>query len=733
MEGRLGRAVVRHRGKIALLWLIALVALLPAARELDERLEVSARILGSESAEVDRLLAGRFASPFATNALLVVAGAPPPSRDEGRATLQEIVSAVRAEPGVLRTFSYLDQRDPFFEGAGGRGTFVVVGLDPSGGRPDRLLPPLRAGTERLAARLRPLHPGITFRWTGEVAFNFDLWRSSTEEARAAERRTLPVTLFLLILAFASVTAALLPVGAGVVAVVFAFGLASLLAGKAPLSILIVNVASMLGLALGIDYALLTVSRFRESQAAGRSREEAAAEAAAYAGSTVALSGAAVAIGFLALFAVRLNELRSAALGGVLVVVVSVAFNVTLLPGVLAWLGPRLDAGRLPWRRRATGERWEPWGRWVVRHPRTVLLAAGLPLVLLAAQSARLRTTIPRGDWLPPALESVAALRDLRAMERSGVVQTVRLVLELPEETSALSREGWEGARRLEETLARDPRIARVQSLRTLAGARADDLAYVALLPAEAKRTFLSGEGDATLLELVPAEGLEPPDVVRLVRELRAGDAGVLSGLPGARLLVGGLPAFNADYEDAVSGRGRHAVALVLLVTLLSLFVAFRSVLVPLKAVALNLLAVAGALGAMVLVFQDGHGIRLLGLDRRLDGVFPIVPVLAFCTVFGLSMDYEVFLLARVREARRAGRDEDAALVEGLTRTAGLITSAAAIMIAVFAAFMLGSFVLVKMLGFALAAAVFLDATVIRLAIGPALLRLAGRWNWWPGS
>jgi putative drug exporter of the RND superfamily len=286
---------------------------------------------------------------------------------------------------------------------------------------------------------------------------------------------------------------------------------------------------------------------------------------------------------------------------------------------------------------------------------------------------------------------------------------------------------------LEEAIGRDPRVARVQSLRALAGERADDLAYLSLMPADAKRAFVGGEGESALLEVVPAESLEPPDVVRFVRELRSKDAALLSGLPGTRLRVGGLPAFNADYEDAVSRRGRHAVALVIVATLLSLLVAFRSVMVPVKAVALNLLAVAGALGAMVLVFQDGYGARLVGLERPLDGVFPIVPVLAFCTVFGLSMDYEVFLLARVREARRDGLAEDEALVEGLARTAGLITSAAAIMIAVFAAFILGRFVLVKMLGFALAAAVLLDATVIRLAIGPALLRLAGRWNWWPGA
>jgi RND superfamily putative drug exporter len=221
-------------------------------------------------------------------------------------------------------------------------------------------------------------------------------------------------------------------------------------------------------------------------------------------------------------------------------------------------------------------------------------------------------------------------------------------------------------------------------------------------------------------------------VAAFVRELRRADPVALTGLPGARLRVGGLPAFNADYEDAVGGRMWPVVALVVATTLVVLLLSFRSLLVPLKAVLLNLLSVSGAFGALVLVFQDGHGARLLGLARPLDGVFPIVPALVFCVVFGLSMDYEVFLVARVAEARRAGLSEDEALGEGLARTGPVITSAAAIMIAVFAAFTLGEFVLLKMLGFALAVAVLLDATVIRMAIGPALLRLAGRWNWWPG-
>ena len=202
-------------------------------------------------------------------------------------------------------------------------------------------------------------------------------------------------------------------------------------------------------------------------------------------------------------------------------------------------------------------------------------------------------------------------------------------------------------------------------------------------------------------------------------------------VPGARLTVGGLPAFNADYIDAINARVVGLVLLVVLATLIGLIVGFRSLLVPVKALVLNLLSVASASGAVVLVLQEGQGGALLGLNEPLGAVFHAVPVLVFCAVFGLSMDYEVFLVARVAEARRT-MGEDDAIVVGLARTGGVITSAAAIMITVFAAFTLGECVFIKVLGFALATAVFVDATLVHMAIGPALLTLAGKWNWWPG-
>jgi RND superfamily putative drug exporter len=369
---------------------------------------------------------------------------------------------------------------------------------------------------------------------------------------------------------------------------------------------------------------------------------------------------------------------------------------------------------------------------VAAHPVAVLVVAGAPVVLLALQAGRLRTELPRGDWLP-AMESAIALRDLRAMGKGGVAQEVRVILELPEDTFAVGDEGWAATNRLAVSLAADPRVARVLSLRALAGERGDDLSYVSLLPSFVMHTFVSGEGDAALVELIPREDVEPSELSALVRELRRADAGALAGLPGARLRVGGLPGFNVDYEDAVAGRSPAVVGLVVAGTLLALLASFRSVLVPLKAVALNLLSVAAAFGVVVLVFQEGHLARWVGLSGPTGGLFPAVPLLVFAIVFGLSMDYEVFLVARVAEARKAGLPEAAALAEGMARTGGVITSAAAIMITVFGAFALGELLIVRVLGFALAVAVLLDATLIRIAVGPALMCLAGRWNWWPGA
>ena len=729
----LAHIVVRQRRKFWIAWAVAGTLLLPHAHQAKARLEVAARVRGSESDTVATLLARRFDSPFSRAAVLVVTGVPRPDEPAGRAVLRQVVAAVARVRGVTRTLSHLDVPDSAFLGAGA-GTFVVVGLDGRTTTGDSLVARLRAGTSEVAATLRAKYPRADVMLTGEDALNHDLRLASAQDVSAAERRALPLTLALLLLAFGAVSAALIPLGIGGLAIGLALGAAALAARAWPLSIALQNVVSMLGLGLGVDYSLLLVTRFREARASGAGADEAAIVAATHAGHSVLVSAATVAVGFAALLVVPLADLRSIAAGGLLVVAASALLAVTLVPGVLASLGPRIELGRmLPRTRGAASSHWRAWATRVARHPVLVLIAAALPLVVLAAQARRLAPQLPRGDWLPRAAEAARGARALRDMGSGGVVQTLRIVVALPPGVRALDDRGYVATARIAGALAREPRVRRVRSLPGVANGMMPRSPFFALVPRDVLRSFVSRDQQLALVEVVPSDGTDGAALPALARELRTLDAGAISGVRGTRLFVGGVPALNADYADAIARRTPLVVLLVVAGTLLALFVGFQSVLVPLKAVALNLLTVGAALGVVVLVFQDGFGARLLGLAAPLDGTFAAVPLLVFCIVFGLSMDYEVFLLSRVAESRRRGGSEGAALVSGVGRSGRVITSAASIMVAVFAAFALGDFVLVKILGVALAAAIVLDATLVRLAVGPALLALAGRWNWWPGT
>ena len=532
-------------------------------------------------------------------------------------------------------------------------------------------------------------------------------------------------------------AALIPVAVGQLAIATALAIAGFLARRWHLSILVQNLSTMLGLGLGIDYALLMVSRFREAIAAGQNGLEASAIAARQAGRTLLISAATVAIGFLALLTVPISEVRSIGVAGFLVAGMSLLLANTLVPALLATLGPRINAGRVPFiatwdaRRAArTENRWRRCGKVIVTHPWLAIFLAGVPLLLLASQAARLDTSVPRGNWLPSEAESVRALHTLEHMDRVGMVYSLRVILELPTDSIAQTDASWNALDRFSKWLKSDPRSDRVISLTSIAES---DRSGLGNLSRETRRTFLSRDGRAALIEVLPATSVSLNDQVNWVRELRKAGAVALTGVPGSTLRIGGIPALTADYQTIVRDRFVSVIALVVIGTLVALLGGFRSLFAAVKAIALNLLSVGASFGALVLVFQEGHGVRFFGVPEGTASIFPIVPIVAFAIVFGLSMDYEVFLVARVLEARRSGLSELEAIPEGMAKTSGLITSAAAIMIVVFAAFTFGNFLVIKMLGFTLAIAVLIDATLVRIVIGPALLRVAGDWNWWPGG
>ncbi len=736
----------RRRLWLALVGLALAIFFVPFSTQVESKLETAVHIEKGEAESVDNELANRFQSAFVNRVVLVVEGLPDPDSPKGVEALGTLARGLKASPGVSGVLSRLDWKDRLFLGKGG-GTFLLIGLSPHERSVENLIPGLQAKVAQLQSQLRVEFPNLKLQITGDTPLNYDLRQVSSDDVHQAESRALPITLILLLLAFGSVVAALLPLGIGILAISMTMGAAALLAHFLHLSILMQNLATMLGLGLGIDYALLMLSRFREALNEGHSAGVAADLAACQAGYTLLISASTVAIGFAALLTVPISELRSLGVAGLLVAAMSVLLCTCVLPWILGLLGHRINAGliRLPakWGGRWGGQgglldvqcsrsmAWHRWGCIVTGRPWLFLLLAGAPLLVLSWHARRISPGLPSGDWLPTSAASVRAIDSLNDMDRGGIVPSLRIVLDLPADAPPLSAAGWAGLSRLTRSLAADPRTLEVISLPSVVG-MAPTPGLLRLAPAASWKSLISTDSHATLLEVIPATKVQPNEGVRWVRELRAADAAQLTGIPGAKIRVGGVPAQDADYDAVVKEWLPRVMRLVVLGSLVALLIGLRgSIFAAFKAVLLNLLSVGASFGVLVLVFQDGHGAGLFGAANATGSVFPIVPILSFALVFGLSMDYEVFLVARVLEERRRGLAEREAVVEALACTAGLITSAAAIMIAVFSAFTLGSFLVIKTLGFTLAVAVLIDATVVRMIVGPALLQLAGDWNWWP--
>jgi RND superfamily putative drug exporter len=510
-----------------------------------------------------------------------------------------------------------------------------------------------------------------------------------------------------------------------------------------MSIFVLNMTTMIGLGVGIDYSLLVVTRFREELSRGLRRREAAATTLRTAGAAVVTSGLTVVVGFAALLFTPLVETRSVGIGGLIVVAVAVLLSITLLPALLAILGRNIDrprwlARRLTWYH--SPRIWEKWARTLSRHPLRALGLGGLAIALMTLPLLRIRIGLPARNWWPQSTEAGRGARALEEMGVVGYIQPVRLLVELPEGRTATDLTSLRGLRTLSDSLRADPRVREVRSLVDLGPSRSLLELSVAFSDIDSARArypdlldaYLSRDGRLTLIDVIPADTTSltsQMDLVRHARELRDHPPRQLRG---ARIGVTGYSAAALDFQIDMLRRFPLLVALILAATAVMLAIAFRSVLIPIKAIILNTLSVSATFGLIVLVFQEGVGGRLLGLDGPTSAIFVAVPVLVFAVVFGLSMDYEVFLLSRIKEAfDRTGRNTEATM-EGVSATASVITSAALIMILVFGIFAFARVLVMQFLGFGLAVAVLLDATVIRMVLVPAFMQLAGKWNWWPG-
>ena len=594
----------------------------------------------------------------------------------------------------------------------------------------------------LRAKVRPTDLAVTA--TGFLAINHDFNEHLAADLRRAETVSLPLALLLLLAVFGTVVAALLPLGVGGLAVMGGLAGMYVLARVTDVSVYAENIVTLIGLGVAIDYSLFVVNRFREELARfadGRvpgsgapAVEIALARALATAGRAITFSGLTVVIGLSGMLFFEGTYLSSMGLSGAIVVASAVLYGLTFLPALLAIVGGRVERLRLPFGRVRTGPgMWHALATWVMRRPILVLLPILAVIVLTASPFLQIRMATTDVTALPRSAESRRGYDTLVA-EFPGRDRTSLSVVARYADGDPLAPDRIAGLVDLSRRIAALPDVLRVESVVDLdpkLGATEYQAMYGApreALPPPVQLALTQTVGKhVVVLDALTARAASSDAAQVLVRAIR--------GLPrpagAAELMVTGSSAFDIDVVAFIIERTQPAIAWIVLATYLVLFLLLGSVLLPLKAVVMNLLSISTSFGALVWIFQEGNLSDLLNFTAA--PIDPTLPVMMFCVLFGLSMDYEVLLLSRMQEEYARTHDNRRAVAEGLERSGRLITGAAAIMAGVFASFALADVVLIKAIGLGTAIAVLIDATLVRALVVPATMRLLGDLNWWaPG-
>jgi RND superfamily putative drug exporter len=706
MFERLGRFAVRRRRLILGATLVAVVL---------------AAVLGTGA--MDKLRSGGFEDPHAqsTRAKHVVEdrfGQGDPNlvllltRQHGsvdsaaaRRDGQAITATLRRTPQLRAVASYWDLGSPApLRSRDGTRTLVlarVVGSDQQ----------IKDSIAAVRREVAGTNHGYDVRLGGVEAVFDDVGHHVESDLRRAEMIAVPITLLLLLFVFDSAVAAALPLVIGGIAIVGTLFVLYVISSLTNVSIYAINLTTALGLGLAIDYSLFIVSRFREELRAGHAPDDAVVRAVIHAGRTVAFSALTVAISLSALLVFPLYFLRSFAYAGAAVVLIAALAATISLPALLAVLGPRVDAGRVLHRHRPpTADEHGFWHRMastVMHHPIPIATAVIALLVFLGLPFAGAKFGLPDDRVLPASAESRTVSDVLRRDFGSNEDNAFAIAVPTPVTNAAVSRYA--------NTVSRIPGVARVDA-RTgsyIAGTRVAP-------PGPATQRFVNRGG--TWLSVVPS--IEPVSSAgeHLVRTVRATPAPFPH-------LVGGRSAQLVDTKHAIFEKLPLAAGIIAVATFVLLFLMFGSLLVPTKALVLNVLSLSATFGAMVWVFQDGHGSGILNFTAT-GTLDTTMPILMFCIAFGLSMDYEVFLLSRIKEEHDRSGENVRSVALGLERTGRLVTAASALLAVTFIAFSTSGVTFIKLFGLGLTVAVIVDATIVRATLVPAFMRLAGEANWW---
>jgi uncharacterized membrane protein YdfJ with MMPL/SSD domain len=740
----LGRATYRGRHWIPLVGLAVVIGLNVWAAGATGRLSQGGwQVPGSEAAAAEALVADRFGERATSLFVILTDPDGEADSDDFQATVADSVAPLADEPIVAEILTYSDVGDPAFLSRDGERTFALIRLNED-------LEEAVDDAEHLAS-LVEAPDGVETIVTGIPLIQHEFNEAVERDLVQAELISLPIAMLILLAVFGTVVGATLPILIAAVALPSAMAVIGLLAGVTEMSIFVTNVATMIGLALSIDYSLFTVSRFRE-ELRHRSVAEAVEHTMATVGKAVAISGVAVAIGLSSLIVFESPALRSMGIGGVVTVLSTLVFGLTVLPALLGMLGPRVNRLRVPLpsalrlmeddtaiadARQGHGL-WGRVARGVMRRP--LLIATPVLLVLVLAGLPFFGIQLSTGgnlDDLPPS-PSVAGFRVLGDEFPGGDADPIEVAIQA---RAPILADGAIDPAWVSELQGFVDDVAAVDNVTDVSSVLdpprgMDEAAYLQLLSLPADERPPEAAGLAEWIEQWVAEDVTRVNVFSSALPDSSEGRAVVDAIRAVPMpdgasdtLTAGLSSRSRDFMASFTGSVPWALAIVVGVTAAVLFLTFGSILLPLKAVLMSLLSITASFGALVWIFQDGNLAGLLGFDPS-GTIISSTPILMFAVLFGLSMDYEVFLLSRIRERYLVTGDNTRAVAEGIGITGGIITGAALVMVAVFGAFALSSVAVIKSLGFSMALAVLIDATVVRGILVPAFMRVMGSVNWW---
>ncbi|MGH2427875.1 MAG: MMPL family transporter [Candidatus Limnocylindria bacterium] len=740
----LGRATYRWRRWLPAIGLATVIGLnVWAAQAGGDLSQGGWQVPGSEAVAAEAILADRFGEQATTVFVIFTDPDGDAASADFQTTVGDAVAPLADDPVVDEILTYADVPDPAFTSTSGERTFVLVRLNED-------VEEAVDDAERLSG-LVEAPAGVETTVTGVPVIQHEFNEAVERDLLQAELISLPIALLILLAVFGTLVGASLPLVIAALALPSAMAAIGLLANVTEMSIFVQNVTTMIGLALAIDYSLFMVSRFREEL-----RHHAVADAVertvATVGKAVAISGVAVAIGLSSLTVFESPALRSMGIGGVVTVMSTLVFGLTVLPALLGMLGPRVNRPRIPLpgpmrlveddpaaaEARQGHGLWAGIARQVMRRP--LMIATPVLAILVLAGLPFLGIQLSTGgnlDDLPPS-EGVAGFRLLADEFPGGDTDPVELAVRYPEPIATDGALDPGFLERFNAYVAEVERLDGVTGTQSVLdpppGVAEDAYLQLVTMPEDQRPPEAAGVGeyldgwvadDVTRLDIFSDRQPDSDAGRSLVDDIRA----VPAPDGASETLSGGLSSRSRDFLASFDGAVPWAVAIVVLVTAAVLFLTFGSVFLPIKAVLMSLLSITASFGALVWIFQEGNLSGILGFEAS-GTLVASTPVLMFAILFGLSMDYEVLLLSRIRERYLATGDNTRAVAEGIGITGGIITGAALVMVAVFGAFALSSVVLIKALGFSMALAVLIDATIVRGILVPAFMRVMGSVNWW---